>query len=43
MKRVGGPERSGPPIFCAQIAHRCPVHRTLTNEIAVTEMSNDPR
>ena len=26
-----------------EIAHRCPVHRTLTNEIAVTEMSNDPR
>ncbi|HEX7316991.1 MAG TPA: OsmC family protein [Pyrinomonadaceae bacterium] len=22
-----------------EIAHRCPVHRTLTNEIAVTEMS----
>ena len=26
-----------------EIAHRCPVHRTLTSEIAVTEMSNDPR
>lgn len=26
-----------------EIAHRCPVHRTLTNDIAVTEMSNDAR
>lgn len=26
-----------------EISHRCPVHRTLTNEIAITEMSNDPR
>ena len=26
-----------------EIAHRCPVHRTLTNEIAVTEMSEQPR
>ena len=26
-----------------EIAHRCPVHRTLTNEIAVTELSNDSR
>ncbi len=24
-----------------EIAHRCPVHRTLTNEIAVTEMSGE--
>jgi putative redox protein len=24
-----------------EIAHRCPVHRTLTHEIAVTEMSNE--
>jgi putative redox protein len=26
-----------------EIAHRCPVHRTLTNEIAVTEMSDERR
>jgi len=26
-----------------EIAHRCPVHRTLTNEIAITEMSDQPR
>ena len=26
-----------------EIAHRCPVHRTLTHEIAVTEMSDEPR
>jgi putative redox protein len=26
-----------------EIAHRCPVHRTLTNEIAVTEMSEQSR
>jgi putative redox protein len=26
-----------------EIAHRCPVHRTLTNEIAVTEMSDEQR
>lgn len=26
-----------------EIAHRCPVHRTLTSEIAVTEMSERPR
>jgi len=26
-----------------EIAHRCPVHRTLTNEIAVTEMSDETR
>ena len=25
-----------------EIAHRCPVHRTLTSEIAVTEFSGDP-
>jgi putative redox protein len=24
-----------------EIAHRCPVHRTLTNEIAVTELKDD--
>jgi putative redox protein len=24
-----------------EIAHRCPVHRTLTSEIAVTELSDD--
>jgi putative redox protein len=26
-----------------EIAHRCPVHRTLTHEIAITEMSDGPR
>ena len=26
-----------------EIAHKCPVHRMLTSEIAVTEMSDDPR
>ena len=26
-----------------EIAHRCPVHRTLTHEIAVTEMSEESR
>jgi putative redox protein len=26
-----------------EIAHRCPVHRTLTSEIAVTEMSGQSR
>jgi putative redox protein len=26
-----------------EISHRCPVHRTLTNEIAITEMSDEPR
>ena len=26
-----------------EIAHKCPVHRALTSEIAVTEMSDDPR
>jgi len=26
-----------------EIAHRCPVHRTLTHEIAVTEMSDEAR
>ncbi|MDT5268429.1 MAG: putative redox protein [Acidobacteriota bacterium] len=26
-----------------EIAHRCPVHRTLTHEIAITEMSDEPR
>ena len=26
-----------------EIAHRCPVHRTLTHEIAVTEMSEQSR
>ena len=26
-----------------EIAHRCPVHRTLTSEIAVTEMTDDDR
>jgi len=26
-----------------EIAHRCPVHRTLTSEIAVTEMSEQSR
>jgi putative redox protein len=25
-----------------EIAHRCPVHRTLTSEIAVTELKDDP-
>ncbi|HEX8502952.1 MAG TPA: OsmC family protein [Pyrinomonadaceae bacterium] len=25
-----------------EIAHRCPVHRTLTSEIAVTDFSADP-
>jgi putative redox protein len=24
-----------------EIAHSCPVHRTLTSEIAVTELSDD--
>jgi len=26
-----------------EIAHRCPVHRTLTDEIAITGMSEQPR
>ena len=26
-----------------EIAHKCPVHRMLISEIAVTEMSDDPR
>jgi uncharacterized OsmC-like protein len=26
-----------------EIAHRCPVHRTLTHEIAVTELADDTR
>lgn len=26
-----------------EIAHRCPVHRTLTHEIAITEMSDESR
>ena len=26
-----------------EIAHRCPVHRTLTSEIAITEMSEQSR
>jgi putative redox protein len=26
-----------------EIAHKCPVHRTLISEIAVTELSNDTR
>jgi putative redox protein len=26
-----------------EIAHKCPVHRTLTSEIAITELSDDPR
>jgi putative redox protein len=26
-----------------EIAHRCPVHRTLTHEIAITEMSDETR
>jgi putative redox protein len=26
-----------------EIAHRCPVHRTLTHEIAITEMLDEPR
>ena len=25
-----------------EIAHKCPVHRTLTSEIAITELSDDP-
>ena len=26
-----------------EIAHKCPVHRTLTSEIAITELSDDSR
>ena len=26
-----------------EIAHKCPVHRTLVSEIAITDMSDDPR
>ena len=26
-----------------EIAHKCPVHRTLTGEVAITELSDEPR
>jgi len=26
-----------------EIAHKCPVHRTLTGEVVITEMSDEPR
>ena len=26
-----------------EVAHKCPVHRTLTGEVAITELSDEPR
>ncbi|PYS85291.1 MAG: hypothetical protein DMF67_01090 [Acidobacteria bacterium] len=41
--RLEGPLTDEQRARLQEIAHKCPVHRTLTSEVVITELSDEPR